>query len=227
MAISSRIASAACRIGSASAAPLPSPRRRPRSSSGSSPSASSTSACPGSGERCAATIEALAPGVIRSAASAAVPVMKPSSRMTSRRSAAPERDAREERDLESAQRGEHVDRVAPPAPLTASARRTAATLRASPASSSPVPGPHTASGSAPSRPRRARTPRSCSRCPSRRARRCRRPSSASSPAQSPLRRGTAPPVRASSPALRSGRRCPRRPGGRGRRHGGRDPRSKT
>ena len=147
--MSVRTATAPRTSGSASAAPVPSPKRSPRSSSGSSPSAWSTRAWPGSGERVAAISEPAHRASSRAATMAAAPVMNPSTSTGSRRADAPRVTPTRYAissppTAASTSIGSRWGRSS----SRASPRLTASTFRESPSSSTPVPAPHTAEGSA-------------------------------------------------------------------------------
>src|SRR5881296_227983 len=132
-----------------SAAPVPSPRRSERSRYGSSPRCSRITAWPGSAERCEAKSAWRASGASVTATSAAAPEMKPS-RTTGTRRAAPARITPTSPAISKPPTLARTSRPSRPlGAFTASARRTTSTLRASVASSTPVPRPVTRAGAAP------------------------------------------------------------------------------
>src|SRR5439155_26989475 len=149
VAISRQMRAAARARWMKSAAPVPSPRRSARSRYGVSPRCSSITAWPGSAERCEAKSAWRASGASVTATSAAAPEIKPS-RTTGTRRAAP---ARITPTSPAISKPPTLARTSRPSrasgTFTASARRTTSTLRASVASSTPVPRPVTRSGPAP------------------------------------------------------------------------------
>mmetsp|Transcript_27903 Transcript_27903/g.89507 ORF Transcript_27903/g.89507 Transcript_27903/m.89507 type:complete len:235 (-) Transcript_27903:212-916(-) len=156
---------AARTIGSASAAPLPSPSRRPMPSAGVAPSASASTSPPrtADGSSCSAVAKSKCErheGRIRTAHSAATPLMKPSTTAATPRSSAsrnapviaassrPPTRRSASRAREAPQRGPAERRGS----LCAShARATVSSLCLSPPSSRPVPRPQQSAGEAPVR----------------------------------------------------------------------------
>src|SRR5215211_4289294 len=136
--------------GTAARAPLPSPRRMPRSSRGRLPSRSSRAWWPGSAERWPATALARAPWHSSSRGATAAVTTNPSRTSGRRRSrasrAAPARAA-----SSAPPAWRSTASGAAPSPTRRLAAWTAASLRARPVSSTPVPRPVLASAGRPRR----------------------------------------------------------------------------
>ena len=128
---------------------MPSPSRRPRSRYGARPRRARARAWPGSAERWEAKRAWTHAGAIVAATSAAAPAMKPSSATGTRR-AAPPRMTPTRPPISKPPTFASTSRPSSRSGrLTASARRTASTLRRQPSSSTPVPRPVTSSAAAP------------------------------------------------------------------------------